>query len=82
MNKPLTKKQDALVRHLREHGPTTVRDLAASLGSTGRGIGVMHSALMWSDFPINRHQAATLDYMDDVLSVEPVQPRASGGDHG
>lgn len=39
----LTKKQQAPVDHLREHGPTTVRDLAVVLGSTGRGIGVMWS---------------------------------------
>lgn len=69
----LTKKQRALVDYLREHGPTTVRDLADALGSTGRGIGVMHSALMWADFPIRRRSSPTLNYMDDVLSVGSTQ---------
>lgn len=64
----LTKKQQALVDYLHEHGPTTIRDLADALGSTGRGIGVMHSKLMWADYPISRKRSDG-DYLDDTLSV-------------
>jgi hypothetical protein len=47
--KPLTIRQREVIAYLVEHPGTRQDDLAAALGSTIRGIGVVLSALLWRD---------------------------------
>jgi hypothetical protein len=45
----MTAKQRALVSYVREHPGVRQDELAAALGSTLRGVGVILSALLWRD---------------------------------